>query len=392
MGIFVAPSAVAYCIYHCKVLKFNKNSQKERGISQMQEIKITRNPNPKDKPTDESKLGFGKLFSDHMFMMDYKTGEGWHNARIVPYGPISLSPASSCLHYGQTVFEGMKAYYGVDGEIRLFRPDENFKRLNASNERLCIPAIDEELCVEAVKKLVELDKDWVPRKEGTSLYIRPFIIGNDDFLGVKAADEYYFIIIVSPSGAYYASGLAPVRIYVENEYVRAVRGGTGAAKTGGNYASSLLAQDQAHEQGYSQVLWLDGVERKYIEEVGAMNVFFVVDGEVITPMLGGSILPGITRKSSIELLKSWGIPVTERLITAQELADAYDAGKLEEAFGTGTAAVVSPVGELKWGDKVMSIGNGKIGAITQRLYDAMTGIQYGKLEDVNNWTIKVCKG
>lgn len=358
----------------------------------MQEISVTKNPALKAKPTEASKLGFGKVFTDHMFIMNYTTGQGWHDARIVPYGPISLSPASSCLHYGQTVFEGMKAYYGVDGVIRLFRPDQNFKRLNSSNERLAIPAIDEELCVEAVKRLVELDKDWVPRWEGTSLYIRPFIVANDDFLGVKAADEYYFIIIISPSGAYYESGLAPVRIYVENQYVRAVRGGTGAAKTGGNYAASLLAQVEAHEQGYSQVLWLDGVERKYIEEVGAMNVFFVIDGEVVTPLLTGSILPGITRKSSIELLKSWGIPVTERRITAQELADASDAGKLDEAFGTGTAAVVSPIGELKWGDKVMNIGGGKIGPITQRLYDTMTGIQYGRLPDEHNWIVEVCKG
>ena len=279
------------------------------------EIKVELTKTPKAKPAPGEKLGFGKLFSDHMFLMNYKTGKGWYDPRIVPYGDLTLSPAAMCFHYGQTVFEGMKAYYGKDGNILLFRPEENFARLNGSNQRMVIPHIDEELCLAGVKKLVEIDKDWVPREEGTTLYSRPFIIATDPMLGVHPGDEYLFLIITSPSGAYYESGLAPVKIYVEDRYVRAVRGGTGMAKTGGNYAASLIAQDEAHRQNYSQVLWLDGVEQKYIEEVGAMNVFFVLDGEVVTPELHGSILPGITRKSSIQLLRDWGFKVSERRIT-----------------------------------------------------------------------------
>ena len=355
----------------------------------MQDIRIELTKSPKAKPTDESALGFGKIFTDHMFIMDYKTGKGWHDARIVPYGNIEFSPAAMCLHYGQEVFEGLKAYRTADGEIQLFRPEENFKRLNLSNERLVIPAIDEEFALHALKELLKIEKDWVPHSEGASLYIRPFIIACDPFLGVRPGDEYKFIIILSPSGAYYSTGLNPVSIYVEENYVRAVKGGMGFAKTGGNYAASLIGQDEAHKQNYSQVLWLDGVEKKYIEEVGAMNMFFVVDGEVITPELAGSILPGITRKSVIELCKSWGMKVTERRITIQEIADAYKAGKLDEAFGTGTAAVISPVGHLKWGDLVMEINGNKIGAISQKLYDTMTGMQYGKLPDTQNWIEKV---
>lgn len=356
------------------------------------EIRIELTKTPKEKPVPGQKLGFGRLFSDHMFIMNYKTGKGWYDPRIVPYGDLSLSPAALCLHYGQTVFEGMKAYYGEKGDILLFRPDENFSRLNSSNRRLAIPQIDEELCIRGVKELVEIDKDWVPREDGASLYIRPFIISTDPVLGVHPGDEYLFIIITSPSGAYYESGLEPVKIYVESKYVRAVRGGTGMAKTGGNYAASLLAQDEAHQQNYSQVLWLDGVEQKYIEEVGAMNVFFVLDGEVVTPELHGSILPGITRKSSIQLLKDWGLKVSERRITIEELDEANDRGRVLEAFGTGTAAVISPIGELKWGEKQMVFNGGKIGSLTQRLYDTLTGIQYGRLPDPHGWSVTVCKG
>ena len=355
------------------------------------EIKVELTKTPKAKPAPGEKLGFGKLFSDHMFLMNYKTGKGWYDPRIVPYGVLTLSPSAMCFHYGQTVFEGMKAYYGKDGNILLFRPEENFARLNGSNQRMVIPHIDEELCLAGVKKLVEIDKDWVPRKEGTTLYIRPFIIATDPMLGVHPGDEYLFLIITSPSGAYYESGLAPVKIYVEDRYVRAVRGGTGMAKTGGNYAASLIAQDEAHRQNYSQVLWLDGVEQKYIEEVGAMNVFFVLDGEVVTPELHGSILPGITRKSSIQLLRDWGFKVSERRITIQELAEANDQGRVMEAFGTGTAAVISPIGELKWEEKQMVFNGGKIGALTQQLYDTLTGIQYGRLEDPHGWSVFVCK-
>ena len=355
----------------------------------MQDIRIELTKSPKAKPTDESALGFGKIFTDHMFIMDYKTGKGWHDARIVPYGNIEFSPAAMCLHYGQEVFEGLKAYRTADGEIQLFRPEENFKRLNLSNERLVIPAIDEEFALHALKELLKIEKDWVPHSEGASLYIRPFIIACDPFLGVRPGDEYKFIIILSPSGAYYSTGLNPVSIYVEEKYVRAVKGGMGYAKTGGNYAASLIGQDEAHKQNYSQVLWLDGVEKKYVEEVGAMNMFFIIDGEVLTPELVGSILPGITRKSTIELCKSWGMKVSERRITIQEIADAYKAGKLEEAFGTGTAAVISPVGHLKWGDMVMEINGNKIGPVSQNLYDTMTGIQYGRLPDEKGWIVKV---
>ena len=343
----------------------------------------------KEKPTDETKLGFGQLFTDYMFIMDYETGKGWHDARIVPYGDLTLSPAALCLHYGQTVFEGLKAYRRADGGIQLFRPEENFKRLNSSNERLVIPELPVEMAMEGLMALLKVEKDWVPSADGASLYIRPYIIAVDPFLGVRPGDHYLFMIILSPSGAYYASGLDPVKIYVESKYVRAVRGGMGYTKTGGNYAASLIGQDEAHKEGYSQVLWLDGVEQKYIEEVGAMNIMFVIDGEIVTPELQGSILPGITRKSVLELTKSWGMKVTERRITIQEIADAYDNGKLNEVFGTGTAAVISPVGHLKWGDKIMTINDNKIGAVSQRIYDTMTGIQWGTVEDPFGWIVPV---
>ena len=349
------------------------------------EIRIERTTTPKAKPVDESKLGFGKIFTDHMFIMEYDTGKGWHDARVVPYGEISLSPAAMVLHYGQEIFEGMKAYRTPDGNVQFFRPEENFKRLNQSAERLIIPQIPVEDALQALHTLVEVDKDWVPHTDGASLYIRPFVIAVDPFLGVRPGDKYYFIIICSPSGAYYASGLNPVSIYVETNYVRAVKGGMGYTKTGGNYAASLAGQDEAHKQNYSQVLWLDGIERKYIEEVGAMNIMFVIDGELVTPELQGSILPGITRKSVLELCRKWGMKVSERRISIEEVAKAYDEGKLQEVFGTGTAAVISPVGHLKWGDKVMEINDNKIGDISQKLYDTMTGMQYGKLADEMGW-------
>lgn len=353
------------------------------------EIRIEKTKTPKAKPTDETKLGFGHVFTDHMFVMNYDAGQGWHDARIVPYGEISLSPAAMCLHYGQEIFEGLKAYRTADGSVQMFRPQENFKRMNTSAERMVIPQIDEEFMLKALKTLVELEKDWVPHTDGASLYIRPFIFATDPYVGVKPADHYLFMIILSPSGAYYSTGLNPVKIYVEERYVRAVRGGTGFAKTAANYAISLKGQDEAHKQDYEQVLWLDGVEQKYIEEVGSMNIFFVIDGEVITPLLTGSVLPGITRKSALELCRKWGMKVSERRITIQEVAEAYDAGKLDEVFGTGTAAVISPVGHLKWGDKVMEINDNKIGKISQKLYDTMTGMQYGKLPDDMGWIEKL---
>lgn len=352
------------------------------------EITVNKTTTPKAKP-DMQNLPFGKYFSDHMFVMDYDEGKGWHDARIVPYGPIPLEPSAMVFHYAQEVFEGLKAYKTPDGHVRLFRPDRNFARLNVSNERLAIPPIDEKLCLEGLKKLVELDRDWIPEQEGTSLYIRPFIIATDPYLGVRPSDSYKMMIICSPSGLYYPEGLEPVKIYVEDSYVRAVRGGTGFTKTGGNYASSIRAQVVAHEKGYSQVLWLDGVEQKYIEEVGSMNIFFKINGEVVTPALNGSILSGITRMSTIELLKSWGIPVSEKRISIQEVADAYDNGTLEECFGTGTAAIISPVGELRWEDKVMKINNNQIGEVTQRIFDTITNIQTGREEDKFGWVVVV---
>jgi branched-chain amino acid aminotransferase, group II len=353
------------------------------------EIKFTKATSLKAKPQPGDKLGFGHIFTDYMLVMPYDAGQGWHDPEIKPYAPIELSPAAMCFHYGQEVFEGLKAYRTAKGKVQLFRPEENFKRLNKSNERLVIPELPEELGMKCLMELLKVEKDWVPSKEGESLYIRPFIIAVDPFLGVKPGDHYLFIIVLSPSGAYYESGLNPVNIYVESKYVRAVRGGMGFAKTGGNYAASLIGQDEAHKQNYSQVLWLDGVEQKYIEEVGAMNIFFVIDGKVVTPMLQGSILPGITRKSAIEVCKSKGLTVEERRIDIQEIADAYDAGKLDEVFGTGTAAVISPVGHLKWNDKVMEINGNKIGKISQMLYDTMTGIQWGKIEDTFKWIVPV---
>ncbi|MBR5542897.1 MAG: branched-chain amino acid aminotransferase [Oscillospiraceae bacterium] len=353
----------------------------------MYNFPVTKTTSPKARPSDESKLGFGKVFTDHMFIMNYTEGRGWHDGRIEPYRKLELDPSAMVFHYGQEMFEGLKAYKGRDGKTRLFRPDMNAKRTNATNKRLCIPELPEELFVEACKAVVKVDEDWIPTAPGTSLYIRPFIIATDEFLGVAPSKTYLFIIILSPSGAYYASGLAPVGIWIEDDYVRAVKGGIGFAKTGGNYAASLAAQVKAHDDGYSQVLWLDGVERKYIEEVGAMNIFFKIDGKIVTPELSGSILPGITRNSVIAVCKSWGYEVEERKISVDELIEAQKSGKLEECFGSGTAAVISPVGKLRYKDDVMLINNNTIGEVSQKLYDTITGIQWGECEDKFNWTI-----
>ena len=354
----------------------------------MEEIKIQRATTLKPKP-DFKTLGFGKVFSDHMFLMNYTAGQGWHDPRIVPYGPFTLEPSAMVFHYAQEVFEGLKAYRTADGRIQLFRPIDNARRLNDSCERLCIPAIDENLFVEAVKTLVAVDREWVPDQPGTSLYIRPFIIATDASLGVHASHTYLFCIITGPVGAYYAEGINPVRIYVEDDDVRAVKGGTGYTKCGGNYAASIRAGERAEKQGYAQVLWLDGVHRKYIEEVGSMNVMFKVDGKIITPALTGSVLPGITRRSCLELLRDWGYEVEERLITAQELFDAAQAGKLEEAWGTGTAAVISPIGEMGWEDKHVVVNGGGIGPVTQKLYDTLTGIQWGTVADPHSWVVRL---
>ena len=357
----------------------------------MLDIRIERTTNPQAKPVPGQKLGFGKIFTDHMFMMNYTAGKGWHDARIVPFQNISLSPAAMVYHYGQEMFEGLKAYTNPDGEVYLFRPEMNAKRTNNTNDRLVIPQIPVEDFVQAISAVVDVDRDWIPTEPGTSLYIRPFIIATDEFLGVAPSKTYLFMIILSPSGAYYESGLAPVGIWIEDEYVRAVRGGIGFAKTGGNYAASLIAQQKAHDAGFSQVLWLDGVERKYIEEVGAMNIFFKIAGKVVTPSLNGSILPGITRDSTIQLCKAWGYEVEERKISAEELLQAQANGTLEEVFGTGTAAVISPVGKLRYQDDVMTINGGQIGPLSQKLYDTITGIQTGRLPDENGWRVKVGK-
>ncbi|MBQ6153891.1 MAG: branched-chain amino acid aminotransferase [Ruminococcus sp.] len=354
----------------------------------MLDIKITKNPNPAEKP-DPSTLGFGKIFTDHMFIWSYSREEGWHNARIVPFENLSIHPASTVLHYGSEIFEGLKAYRRADGKVQLFRPIENIRRMNNSAERLCLPQLPEEDALYALEEFVRLEQDWTPSAEGTSLYLRPFMFGNDESLGVHAVHNAEFLIIASPVGSYYAEGINPVKIMIEDEDVRAVRGGTGYAKCGGNYAASNRAGERAELKGYSQVLWLDGVERKYIEEVGAMNVMFKINGEIVTPKLTGSILPGITRKSIIEVLKSEGYNVSERLLSLEELTNAMKDGTLEEAWGCGTAAVVSPIGELCYKDHKYTVCGGKIGELTQHLYDTLTGIQWGKIEDPFGWTVEI---
>ncbi len=348
------------------------------------EIKVLRTLHPKDKP-DSSALGFGKVFTDHMFIMDWSSDIGWHDARIVPFANLSIHPASTVLHYGSEIFEGLKAYRRADGEVQMFRPIENVRRLNNSAERLCLPQIPEEDALQILDTFVSIEKDWTPDKEGTSLYLRPFMFGNDESLGVHAVHHAKFVIIASPVGSYYKEGISPVKIMIEDRDVRAVRGGTGYAKCGGNYAASNRAGEHAEQLGYSQVLWLDGVERKYIEEVGAMNVMFKIDDEIVTPMLTGSILPGITRKSCIEILKDEGYKVSERLLSVDELLSALEEGRLKEAWGCGTAAVVSPIGELCYKDKKFTVNNGVIGDVTQHLYDTLTGIQWGKREDKHGW-------
>lgn len=355
----------------------------------MLNIRIEQTTTPKQMPGRDDPLTFGTIFTDHMFIMDYVSGKGWIDPRIVPYGPLSMEPSSMVFHYGQELFEGLKAYQADDGRILLFRPECNARRSNDTCERICIPVIPEEDYVQAIKALVRQDAAWVPGKPGTSLYIRPFIIAADPFLGVRPSETYKFIIILSPVGAYYPEGLNPVKIWIEEEYVRAVRGGLGEAKAGANYVASLKAQVKAHNEGYSQVLWLDGVERKYIEEVGAMNIFFRIRDKVVTPILNGSILPGITRKSCMELCKLWGYEVEERRISADELFEAAQNGDLQEVWGTGTAAVVSPVGHLRKGDEVVQIADGDIGVLTQKLYDTITGIQLGRIEGPEGWITEI---
>ncbi|HSK68345.1 MAG TPA: branched-chain amino acid aminotransferase [Candidatus Limnocylindria bacterium] len=350
----------------------------------MLDIKTHLTDNPKRKPAPGEKLGFGQLFTDHMFQATYTHGEGWHDAEIVPYGPIALAPSSMALHYGQAVFEGLKAYRAADGRILLFRPEMNARRLGNSCRRLCMPAFPEEDFLAAVHALVRLEEEWTPTGAGESLYIRPFVFATEGRLGVSPSAEYRFMVILSPSGSYYPGGLAPIGIRIEEEYVRAARGGMGHVKAAGNYAVSLIGQIKAHEEGYSQVLWLDAVHRKYVEEVGAMNIFFKVAGEVVTPALSGSILPGVTRDSVLRLCELWGVPAREAQVSADDLADAWRAGQLEEVFGAGTAAVISPVGKLAYRGLEMRVGDG-IGALSARLYQTLTDIQWGRVPDPFGW-------
>ncbi len=348
------------------------------------EIKVTRAAQTRTRPKDAD-LGFGTAFTDHMFVMDYEQGKGWHNPCIEPFADISMSPAAMVLHYGQAIFEGLKAYKTPEGKMQLFRARDNFNRLNKSADGLCIPRIDVDFTMDALKQLIKLEEQWIPETLGTSLYIRPFIIATDPFLGVRASYKYKFFIVLCAVGAYYAEGLNPVKIWVCEDHVRAVRGGVGEFKTSGNYAASLLAGEKAKAEGYAQVLWLDGIELKYIEEVGAMNIFFIINDELVTPKLNGSILPGITRFSVIDLAKKWGMTVNERRVSMQEIIDAHENGTLKEAFGSGTAAVISPVGEIRYGEKVLNIGDGKPGETAMKFYDALTAIQYGKAADTEGW-------
>lgn len=357
----------------------------------MMEIQITE-ASPKErkpKPAPGTPLGFGKIFSDHLFLMDYEKGKGWINPRIEPYRPIPLDPGALVLHYGQEVFEGLKAYRWANGEIYLFRARNNYQRMNRSARRLCMPEFDVDLALEATRQLVRLEKDWVPSEPGTSLYIRPNMIATEPALGVQLSNRYLFYIMVGPVGAYYPQGFNPTDIYVEEKYVRAAPGGLGEAKTLANYAASLLATHEAHEKGYTQVLWLDAVERKYAEEVGTSNIFFYIGNELITPPLTGTILPGITRDSVLQIARKWEMKVTERMISIDEVISAIEKGTLKELFASGTAAVISPVGKIAYRGKVYPINQGKVGELAKKLYDHIMGIQYGKIPDPYGWMTRI---
>lgn len=337
------------------------------------------------KPADESKLIFGRTFSDHMFMMDYKAGEGWKKARITPYQDLHLDPSAMVLHYGQGIFEGLKAYRWKDGGIRLFRPEKNWARFNRSARRMCMPEVDEAFQAKMFRTLLGIDKDWVPHSMGSSLYLRPTMIASEPHLGVRPASEYIYYLITGPVAAYYAEGFNPVKIYVSDEHVRAVRGGVGEAKTMANYASSLFAAEVAKKKGFTQVLWLDGIERRFVEEVGTMNIFFRIKDELITPPLSGSILPGVTRDSVLQLAIHWGFKVNERPIEIGEVIETIKSGEMKEIFGTGTAAVISPVGLISFKGESYTVGDGRVGEWSQKLYDEIEGIQYGLKEDRFGW-------
>jgi branched-chain amino acid aminotransferase len=354
----------------------------------MEPIRITRATTLKPHPKDAD-LGFGTVFTDHMFVMDYREGKGWYDPRIEPYAPLSLDPAAAVLHYAQAIFDGLKAFRRQDGKVRLFRPQKHVERMIGSARRMCIPALDPDLALRSLVSLVGLDRDWVPSSVGHSLYVRPIIIANEPFLGVRPAHSYLYYVILSPVGAYYPEGMNPVRILVVDKYVRAVEGGVGAAKTSGNYAASLYAAEEAKHAGYTQVLWLDGVHRKYLDEVGTMNIMVKIGDEIVTPPLTGTILPGVTRDSALTLMREWGLRVSERPISIDEVVAAARRGTLAEAWGTGTAAVISPVGELAYKGERIVINEGRIGPLTQKLYDAIVAIQYGAAPDTHAWTVEV---
>lgn len=355
------------------------------------ELNITRAlPEQKQSaPHADAELGFGRYFTDHMLVCDFAPEKGWHDARIVPFAPMSFSPACMVFHYGQAIFEGLKAYRGIDGGIRLFRYRDNLKRLNHSAERLVMPTLNIDEIGSALKQLILLDRDWIPKMEGCSLYIRPTMIATDPFLGVRPSQTYRFFVILSPVGAYYPEGFNPVSIMVNETYVRAVPGGLGAAKSGANYAASLLGQVMAKREGCTQVLWLDGKEHKYVEEAGTMNMFFVIGDEVITSPLTGSILPGITRDSVIQVLKRRGKKIVERMLSIDEIVQASRQGALKEIFGTGTAAVISPVGRFLFRGDMITVADGHTGALSKELYDELVGIQYGKMPDPYGWTERI---
>ncbi|MDR2357131.1 MAG: branched-chain amino acid aminotransferase [Oscillospiraceae bacterium] len=355
------------------------------------QFRIERTANPKPKP-DPNTLKFGRTFSDHMFVMDYDAENGWRDGRVIPYGPMMIEPAAAVLHYAQEVFEGIKAYRARDGRVLLFRPDMNAERAARSCDRVCIPRLDDGLFVEAVKAIVSLERDWIPEKEGTSLYVRPFIFADEPLIGVHPASHYKFVIICSPVGPYYdtpGGSLAATSIFVEEEYIRAFPGGTGFAKVGINYAASLKAQEKAAARGCEQALWLDAIERKYVEEIGTSNAFFVIDGETITAPLSGTILPGVTRDSVIALLKKWGERVSERRLSIDDVRAAAESGRLDEVFASGTAAVISPVGRLVFGSGEVAVNGGAVGKLSQRLYEALYGIQTGDRPDEMGWTVEV---
>ena len=351
-------------------------------------IRIGRAATKKPKPKD-SELTFGTVFTDHMFVMDFQEEKGWYDPRVEPYGPFPLDPAAAVLHYAQAVFDGLKAFRGRDGQVRLFRPQKHVERLIQSSQRLCIPPLDPDLALKSLVTLVGIEKDWVPSTVGTSLYVRPTIIASEPFLGVRPAKSYIYYVILSPVGTYYPEGINPVKILVVDKYVRAVEGGVGAAKTGVNYAASLYAAEEAKHAGFTQVLWLDGRERKYIDEVGTMNIMMKIGDEIVTPPLSGTILAGVTRDSALTLMRDWGLRVSERPVTIDEVAVAARKGTLEEVWGTGTAAVISPVGELAYKGERLVINGGRIGTLTQKLYDAIVGIQYGTAPDTRGWTVPV---